>query len=67
MPALVELLRSLPDCAVADLITKLRNSRMFFLKNRNEGFDTVAWILGGIIAVLTTVDLLIWVALQNRY
>ncbi len=40
---------------------------MFFLKNRNEGFDTVAWILGGIIAVLTMVDLLIWVALQNRY
>ncbi len=35
--------------------------------NENEGFDTGAWILAGIIVVLTAIDLLVWVALQNGY
>jgi hypothetical protein len=35
--------------------------------NENEVFDTGAWILAGIIAILTAIDLLVWVALQNGY
>ncbi len=35
--------------------------------SRNDGFDTVSWILGGVIGVLTAIDLLVWVSLLNGY